>query len=187
MKDKPTRGKPPVSGRFRKGRSGNPGGRPKSRAVPGTSSAIEVIMGRTLTVMRNGTPREITMEEALQQRTWQDAIDGNRSAQREVLKWIIKRDKYLLAEERRKSPRGVTSLFSDDPGNADDALLLLEITALDPTHEDYDEPRPQMLLEPWAAQGRRRGGHKLKADNVSEIRRCTRDPDSLHWPKGIEE
>ncbi|MCF8467663.1 MAG: DUF5681 domain-containing protein [Sneathiella sp.] len=189
MSDKPTQGKPPVSGRFKPGQSGNLKGRPKSKAAPRTSSAIDVIMDKPLTVMRKGTPREITVEEALQQQTLQQALDGNRSAQREVLKWIIKRDKYLAAENRRKSPKGATRLLSDDPGNADEALLLLEITALDPTHEDYNEPRPQMLLEPWAVQmalSRRRGGQKLDKD-VSEIRRCTRDPDSLRWPKGAIE
>ncbi|WP_373085273.1 DUF5681 domain-containing protein [Sneathiella sp.] len=190
MSDKPTRGRPPVSGRFKPGHSGNRKGRPKSRAKPQTSPAIEVILDKTLTVTRNGVLREITVEEALQQGVLQDAIEGNRSAQREVLKWIIKRDTYLAAENRRKSPKGATTLQSDDPGNADDALLLLEITDLDPTHEDYHEPRPQMLLEPWAVQAalsRRRGGKKLTKNDLSEIRRCTRDPDSLHWPRGTDE
>ena len=44
-----------------------------------------------------------------------------------------------------------------------------------------------MLLEPWAVQAalsRRRGGRKLRDKDVAEIRRCTRDPDSLRWPKG---
>lgn len=187
MSDKPTQGRPPVPGRFKQGQSGNPKGRPKSRAKPQTSSAIEVIMDKTLTVTRNGVPREITVEEALQQRTYQDAIDGNRSAQREVLKWIMKRDKYLAAENRQKSPKGMTRRISPDPDNADEALLLLKITALDPRRQDYDEDRAQMLLEPWAVQlalSRRRSGKKLDKKEVEAIRRCTRDPDSLHWPNG---
>lgn len=185
MSEKPGQGKPPVSGRFKPGHSGNLGGRPKSKAEPRTSSAIEVIMDKTLTVMRNGTPREISVEEALQHRTYQDALDGNRTAQRVVLKWIMKRDTYLAAENRQKAPKGVALRYTDDPGNADEALLLLEITALDPIRADYGADRPQMLLEPWAVQlalSRRRGGKKLERQEVSEIRRCTRDPESLHWP-----
>ncbi|MAZ03393.1 MAG: hypothetical protein CMN56_09660 [Sneathiella sp.] len=190
MTDKPTRGNPPVSGRFRKGQSGNLKGRPKSKAVTPTSSAIEVILDKTLTVNRDGKPREISVEEALQQHTLQQALDGNRSAQREVLKWIIRRDKHLAAENRRKAPKAVTVRYTDDPGNADEALLLLGITALDPKRQDYRSDRPQMLLEPWAVQtalSRRRGGKKLSKEEISAIRRCTRDPDSLRWPKGIEE
>jgi len=189
MNDKPTRGKPPVSGRFKKGQSGNLKGRPKSRASP-RIAAIDVIIDRILTVDRDGISRELTMEEALQNRTLQDALEGNRTAQREVLKWIIKRDKYLLAENRRKSPKGVALRYTGDPGNADAALLLLEITALDPRRQDYDGNRPQMLLEPWAVQAalsRRRGRRKLDSKDVAEIRRCSRDPDSLRWPRGIGE
>lgn len=190
MTDKPTRGNPPVSGRFRKGQSGNPKGRPKSRAKPPTSPAVDVIMDRTLTVMQNGTPREITMEEALQHRTWQDALSGNRSAQREVLKWIARRDRYLQAENRRTSATGVTIRFMGDPDNADEALLLLGIAALDPGREDRRTERRQMLLEPWSAQAalkRRRGRRRLTEKDIAEIRRCTSDPDSLPWPEGAEE
>ncbi|MCC3305077.1 DUF5681 domain-containing protein [Sneathiella sp. HT1-7] len=190
MTDKPTRGNPPVSGRFKKGQSGNLKGRPKSTAETPKTSALEVILDKTLIVTRNGMPREITMEEALQQQTLQQALDGNRSAQREVLKWIAKRDKYFAAENQRKSPQVVTQRITTDPANADEALLLLEITALDPRRQDYKSDRPQMLLEPWSVQAalsRRRGGMKLTEKDVADIRRCTRDPDSLRWPKGIEE
>ncbi|MZR30771.1 DUF5681 domain-containing protein [Sneathiella litorea] len=189
MTDKPTRGNPPVSGRFRKGQSGNLKGRPKSKATTSKTSAVEVILDKTLTVMRGGNPREITMEEALQQNTLQLALEGNRSAQREVLKWIAKREKYFAAENQRKSPQAVTQRITTDPANADEALLLLEITALDPRRQDIKADRPQMLLEPWAVQAalsRRRGGQKLTESEISEIRRCTRDPDSLRWPKGVE-
>jgi len=186
MTDKPRRGKPPVLGQFKPGQSGNLKGRPKSKAAPRTSSAIEVILDKRLTVNRNGKAKEISVEEALQQRTFHDALDGNRTAQREVLKWIIKRDKYLAAENQRKSPKGVALRYTGDPSNAEEALLLLKITALDPRRQDYYEGRPQMLLETWAVQmalSRRRGAKKLAQKQVSEIRRCTRDPDSLKWPR----
>ena len=39
----------------------------------------------------------MTVEEALQHRTYQDAIAGSRSARREVLKMIAKREQYLAA------------------------------------------------------------------------------------------
>ena len=172
MNDKPTRGNPPVSGRFKPGQSGNPKGRPKSKVEHRSVSAINVIMDKTVTVNRNGKLKEIKVEEALQQRTFQDALDG---------------DKYLAAENRKKSPKAVALKYTGDPSNADDALLLLKVTALDPRRQDFKSDRPQMLLEPWAVQmamGKRRGVKKLTEKQTLEIQRCTRDSDSLKWPRG---
>jgi len=74
-------GRPPVASRFRKGQSGNPKGRPKARPSP-PPSAFDIVIDRTLTVTHNGKPREVTVEEALQHRTYQDALAGNRAARR---------------------------------------------------------------------------------------------------------
>jgi hypothetical protein len=189
MRDKAAPGRPPRAGQFHKGKSGNPKGRPKSGAEPRTS-AFDVIIDKTLTVTRNGAPRQITMEEALQHRTYQDAVNGKLPAQREVMKWITKREKYLDAKNNRKTLPAMTLRHSSDPENADEALLLLGITGPDPYRQDFPSDRAQMLLETWAVQAalsRRRGGSKLTEKEVMEIRRCTRDPDSLRWPKGARE
>lgn len=186
MSDKPGPGRPPRKGQFRKGQSGNLKGRPKTTKDP-HRSAFDVVTQRTLTVMRNGASREVTMEEALQHRTYQEALKGKRPAQREVLRWIEKRDKYLAKHSKRKPPKPRPFRFSPDPDNADAALLMLGITAPDPGRQEYGADRAQMLLEPWAVQAalsRRRGGRKLTDRDVADIRRCMRDPDSLHWPKG---
>src|SRR5262245_27633710 len=90
-------GRPPESGRFPKGTSGNPKGRPKSRRASAVS-AFDIIMDRTLTITQGGKPREVTIEEALQHRTYEQAINGNRAAQREMLKMIAKHDKWLAVK-----------------------------------------------------------------------------------------
>jgi Family of unknown function (DUF5681) len=56
------------SGRFRKGQSGNPRGRPTA-SRPSQSSAFDIVTERTLTVALGGIAREITLEEALQRLT----------------------------------------------------------------------------------------------------------------------
>jgi Family of unknown function (DUF5681) len=85
MRRKTSRCRPtPNPGWFRKGRSGNPGGRPTA-SRPTRTSAFDVVVEKMLTVTHQGATREITMEEALQQRTYRDAVAGKRMAQREVL------------------------------------------------------------------------------------------------------
>jgi hypothetical protein len=176
-------------GWFPKGRSGNLRGRPTSSRAP-KSSAFEVLLERTLTVADHGGTRELTMEEALQQRTYQDALVGKRMAMREVVKWIIKRQAWLAKHGSKASRSAITRHISPDPDNADFALLLLGIAAPNPARAEFGQDRAQLLLEPWAVQAalhRRRGGHRLTDRERDEIRRCTRVPDSLRWPRGTDE
>jgi Family of unknown function (DUF5681) len=172
-------------GWFPKGRSGNLRGRPRGSRVA-TGSAFEVLLDRTLTVPdRGGGTREIPVEEGLQQRTYQDALAGKRMAMREVMKWILEREAWL--EKHEPEVAEFTSLITDDPDNADAALVLLGIAAPNPAHADYGAKRAQLLLEPWAVQaalGRRRGGQRLTEQELNTVRRCTRDSDTLRLPRG---
>jgi hypothetical protein len=129
------------------------------------------------------------MGEALQQRTYRDAIGGKSMAQREVAKWIMKREDWL-AKQAPKPRRTLPLLSSPDPDNADAALLLLGIAAPNPERADIGADRAQLLLEPWAVQAalrRRRGGNRLTDSERDAIRRCARDPESLRWPRGTDE
>jgi len=176
-------------GWFPKGRSGNPEGRPTSSRTS-RASAFEVIVDKTLIVDDRGGTREITVEEALQQRTYRDALAGKRMAMREVVKWIRKREAWLAEHMPKASRHDFVLRLTDDPDNADTALLLLGIAAHKPDRAEWGRDRAQLLLEPWAVQAalrRRRGGHRLTDKEREEIRRCTRDPDSLRWPRGTKE
>ncbi len=175
-------------GWFRKGRSGNPGGRPAGSGVA-EASPFEVLVDTTVTVTGpDGIIREITTKEALQLRIYQDALAGKPKAFRQVLKWMQKRDAWLA---KRRPVRVVSASHkSPDPGNADAALLLLGIAGPNPARAHIDADRMPLLLELWAAQAalrRRRGGNRLTDTERDEIRRCTRDPDRLRWPRGTGE
>src|SRR5690349_20692393 len=106
----------PNRGQFQKGRSGNPGGRPR-RTQNTSSSAFDVIIGRTLKASRGGVIHEVTVEEALQQRTYQEALTGKSLAIREVLRWILKREQWMAKNEPSSSRKVTWGGTIQDPDN----------------------------------------------------------------------
>lgn len=189
MSDTSERSRSPRTGRFQKGHSGNPKGRPrKQRALPDAlRSAFEIVLKKRVTVTQAGIDQELSVEEALQLRTYQDALAGNQVARREVLKMIAKREKAMTDRGLRtqRTMPSVTRKISPDPRNADPAMCLLGIAAPDKSKEEHIPGA--LLLEPWAVQAalrRRRGSKALSMKEVGEIKRCTRAPETLRWPRG---
>jgi Family of unknown function (DUF5681) len=182
------RSRSPRTGRFQKGHSGNPKGRPrKQRVLPDAPrSAFEIVLEKRVTVTQAGIDQELSVEEALQLRTYQDALAGKRAARREVLKMIAKREQAMADRGLRtqRTMPSVTSKISPDPRNADAAMCLLGIAAPNKSREEHDPDA--ILLEPWAVQaalGRRRGSKALTMKDIGDIKRCTRAPETLRWPR----
>jgi hypothetical protein len=175
----------PRTGQFQKGQSGNPKGRPRKQ-IPlpeAARSAWEILKDKRVTVSQGGIDRELSAEEALQLRTYQDALAGKRAAQRLVLKMIIERDKAIADRGQRRSASVTSKMERGDPRNADAAMYLLGIAAPD-TRDSYHPDA--LLLEPWAVQAalrRRRGSKALTTVDVDDIERSTRAPQTLRWPR----
>lgn len=138
-------------------------------------------------------PRDVSVEEALQLRTYQDGLAGKRMAIREVLRWILKREKWLseIGRKRTTSVGRVPIRNTIDPVNADAALLLLGIADHDPDRQgpSFSNDRAQLLLEPWAVNAalrRRRGVRSFTAENIDTIRRGMRNDGTVKLPKGID-
>jgi Family of unknown function (DUF5681) len=135
------------------------------------------VFEKYLAVARDGGTRELPIEEALQQRTLQDALAGKRMAIREDVKWITERETWLAEQAPKPRRKRVEMLSAPDPDNADAAVVLLGIAAPDQDRAWFSGPT-QLLLEPWAVQAalrRRRGGQRLTDEERDEIERCTRD------------
>jgi hypothetical protein len=182
------RSRSPRTGRFQKGHSGNPKGRPRKQSAPPDAirSAFEIVLEKRVTVTQAGIDQELSVKEALQLRTFQDAWAGKRAAGREVLKMIAKREQ-AMADRGLQTPKtmpSVTRKISPDPRNADAAMCLLGIAAPNKSREEHDPDA--ILLEPWAVQaalGRRRGGKALTMEDIGDIERCTRAHETLRWPR----
>lgn len=187
MSDTSNCSRSPRTGRFQKGNSGNPKGRPRKQiALPDAArSAFEIVFEKRVTVSQGGVDQELSVEEALQLRTYQDALAGNRAARREILKMIKKREKAIADGGQRRLPSVTQKIDSSEPRNADAAMCLLGIATPDKFFEEHNPGAIQ--LEPWAVQAalsRRRGGKALTPHDVADIKRCTRSPETLRWPRG---
>jgi hypothetical protein len=183
--------KPNPMGRFKKGQSGNPKGRPKGSAVAQSGSAMDIIVNRTMTIRKAGEPQEVSVQEALQHQTYRKAIDGDKPSRREVLKMIRIREAYLYKQDQPTKLQAPTRRMEPtDPDNANEAMLILGIASIDEAALEMDDHKPPLKLEPWAVQaalGRRRGGSKLTEKEIREIKRCTRDQDIIRWPRGTDQ
>ena len=170
-----------MSGRFAKGASGNPKGRPRKPAPP-QPSAFDIIIDRTLTVTQNGRTREITVDEALQQKTYHDAIAGSCMAQRAVMKMIDKREAARIKKHPPKVSYEV--LFEKDCDSANAALVVLGIV-----RATEISGAPRLKLETWAVQAaldrRKRAGFTTK--ELDEARRNTLDLNAVRWPEAVAE
>ena len=173
-----------MSGRFVKGQSGNPSGRPKARRPH--ISAFDIIFDKTLTATQNGVARELTVDEALQLQTYQAALKGNKMAVRTVLKMITAREVALakLIPPPRSKP--FIWKWESDPRNADDAMLLLGITVLDPKWQDECRYGKRMKMATWATQAgiSRPGRARLDDREIENIKRNALAPHELNWSRG---
>jgi len=77
-------GKPPKSGQFKKGKSGNPKGRPKG--TKSLKTVVEKELGGKVLLKQNGKPKKVTKLEAVLMRLMKDALEGKARAQGEILK-----------------------------------------------------------------------------------------------------
>lgn len=167
--------------RFAKGNSGNTKGRPRKTPVA-APSAFDVIMDQRLTVTQDGKARELTVEEGLQLKTYQEALAGNRTARREVLRMVAKREEWLA--KRRPQFKKVTLQQEYESDNANAAMLLLGVISEDRSVPEFTD---RYKLEPWAVrQALARPGGSLDKRDLTNIRVCVRDPDSIRWPESVD-
>jgi hypothetical protein len=180
-------GKPPIEYQFKKGEVRNPTGRPRGTGKKRTS-AFDIIAQTEFTVRTGEATETLSAEEALQFKTYDQAIKGDKKAWAEVLDMVIAREKAIDAMGPG-APRPKLLIESGDPNNAFEAMVLLGIATYDLKRGgvEYDPENgiPYLLLEPWGVQEalQRRSLSRLSESNKLLVGAWTRDYRSLKWPK----
>ena len=172
-----------MNGRFVKGQSGNPSGRPKARRPH--ISAFDIIFDKTLTATQNGVERELTVDEALELQTYQAALKGNRMAVRTVLKMIEKREVALRKLRPTETRKPKPTRIEHPSDSADEAMKLLGIICRNPKFGHDGGPRP-FVVETWAAQAAvsRPGRSKLNDQERENLDLFIKDYSKLQWSLG---
>lgn len=103
-------GKPPKRNRFKKGKSGNPKGRPKGQK--NFATILNAELSEKLTIKEAGKPRKVTKMEAVVKQLVTRAVNGDARAMAELIRQI--------AAHWPKEDAGPTEM----PASAEDITLL---------------------------------------------------------------
>ena len=167
-------GKPPTATRFKKGRSGNPKGRPKNRHK---SIPYDAVLGQMVTIREDGRERRVTAAEAFLLQLTQKALAGDSAAARDSLDAI---ENARL--ERGDDRQGINTIIISAIGSGADAIL--GSLGLAKLKYPEDEKRVRWELNPWIVEQalERLGDRRLTIDEQQEVRGATRTPSKVTWP-----
>jgi hypothetical protein len=135
-------GRPPMTTRFTKGRSGNPAGRPRGRH---REAPYESVLGREVTIREDGIERRVTAAEAFLLQLAKRAVEGNSAAARATLDVLEEAGKQRELDDL--GPKSIVWVVVA-PGSVTGAMEKLRMAKkLDP----YSKTA-RMVLEPWLVQ-----------------------------------
>ena len=167
-------GRPPASTRFRKGKSGNPKGRPRNRnrEIP-----YDAVLGQMVTIREDGRERRITAAEAFLLQLTQKGLAGDSAAARSSLEAIEGARATRGEDEQTISVIVYKSIRS----GADVILDKLNIARL---KYPSDEQRVRWEINAWIVEAAlaRIGDRQLSSEEQQEVWANTRDRHKVRWP-----
>jgi hypothetical protein len=142
---------------------------------------------------KDGTTRQIPLEEGVQRRIVQDALEGKIPALRKVLTWIVEREKWLLKNQPKNTKAKSSLSFSWESDSADEAMLLLDMITRHPMFAEEDKKlligREQSVwraLKPWVVEfglKKLKGKARLTKEQRDDIERCSIKDGCWELPK----
>ena len=168
-------GTPPKASRFRKGKSGNPKGRPKNRA---RELPYNAVLGQMVTIRENGRERRVTAAEAFLLQLTQKGLAGDSAAARASLEAI-----EVARSTRGEEQQTITGIIVKTVRSGADAILdRLDLARLKyPT----DEKKVRWEINPWVVEAAlsRFGDRRLSCDEQREVWSSVRRPQDVNWPE----
>lgn len=180
---------------FRKGRSGNPKGRPKGTCKPEPASPLDPILELTFSATRDGRTVALTAEEALDQKVLEEALKGNQKAERIVVRMLER----WLREKARREPsaepphRPLAEAIPVGPAAeaCARALIALDIARPDPKALVYEKaeweldeevPLDGFAMTAWAVQAALDRPGRLEVSDWRVIKFHALEVDDVEWP-----
>lgn len=165
--------RPPEATRFKKGRSGNPKGRPRARhrQVP-----YDSVLGQMVTVREDGRERRITAAEAFILQLTQKGLAGDSAAARASLAAIEEARAKRDPSHGHEVPRVIISTFGLGSAIGDLGIGIKK--------NRLNKDKVRWELQPWIVEAalNRLGVRKLTEDEQREVWKNTRTPEKVNWP-----
>ncbi len=165
---------PPTASRFKKGKSGNPRGRPKNsrRKIP-----HDKVLSQMVTVRENGVEKRMSAAEAFLVQLIQQALSGNSLSARLSLD--------VLARARElKSRLNLAPLQFIRNYHGPDVSLELEMLGIAKLKFATDQSRVRCELNPWIIEKAldRLEWIGLSDDEQRIVWEAARTPHKVKWP-----
>ncbi len=157
-------GKPPKQTRFRKGKSGNPKGRPKGRK--NLSTMVADALNTKVAVTENGSKRKLPLGEALIKQMSGEAFNGSMSDKVKFLSFVERYSPDAPLPAEYHTERFIRFIESDGngrPANPEDLEDIKDFSNLrivdrpsdlsDSDEADADELDPDSFEAVWKASG----------------------------------
>jgi hypothetical protein len=167
--------RPPTSTRFKKGRSGNPKGRPRNRRrdIP-----YDTLLGQMVTVREEGRERRITAAEAFVLQLTKKGLEGDSASARASLKAIEDARATRVARGHGVESVSVHVRFFG-------LCCAVEDLGIGVRLHRTDEERVRLMLKPWIVEAAlaRLGSRRLSPEEQQAVLASTHTPHKVRWPE----